>query len=190
MVIRKLNGKEPTNGILTIVGSDLNNATATTKGVVQIGDGLSVSEGVISSTPKQYLYATKNDAAQVLNGLRKILLFNNVVASNGITMNANGEFYLTAGKVYRVAMSSHMIMDSANTFLYIGLYNPNDELYGHTILIKSVATTENESLPSHYEAIIAPLVSGNYSMKVNFRSSPGAIATLQTNRGSLIVQEL
>lgn len=50
MVIRKLNGKEPTNGVLTITGSDLNNATTTDAGVVKVdGTTINVTNGVISA---------------------------------------------------------------------------------------------------------------------------------------------
>ena len=84
-------------------------ATTTSKGIVQVGEGLTVNNGVISVTGgsssggEKGLLVTKNNADITFSAPAPIVLTNTTISRGGLTYNRdNGGFNLQAGKTYRI----------------------------------------------------------------------------------------
>lgn len=103
-------GPQGPQGLQGVAGPmpTLNDATTTSKGVVQVGEGLTVNNGVISVTGgssggEKGLLVAKNNANISFTAAAPIVLTNITQSRGGLTYNRdNGGFNVQAGKTYRI----------------------------------------------------------------------------------------
>lgn len=129
MSIRKLNEKEPIDGLLTLDGSDLNDASTTTKGVVQIGNGLSVADGVVSVPSKKFITAYLRTTDQdVIVG--SDLIFNTYDSNSTINIDTNtGVFTLESGKFYLINVHLRFTFSGDTGYCRYGVYSVDSGIY-------------------------------------------------------------
>lgn len=129
MVIRKLNGKEPIEGVLNLTGDDLEEATTTSKGVIQVGNGLSVTDGVVSVPSKKFItaYLRTNDQNITVG---TDFIFNTADASSTLNFDpSTGIFTLETGKFYLINVHPRFTFSANTGYCRYGTYSVDNGTY-------------------------------------------------------------
>lgn len=167
--------------------SSLPNASKTEVGIVRVGAGISVTEGVISVPEKQYLYATRENNGQSLTAAGQDLIFNRKVLGNISLNTSTGAFTLTGGKTYRITVSAAFLFSSDTGWLEIRLSGASAPTY-QTAMFSSRRGGTSEIAAGPLDLIVTPSSTGTYFIGTGTVS--GGTATLRHNTARLIIQEL
>lgn len=184
MVIRKLNRKQAVDGVLNLTGSDINNATTTEKGVVQVGNGLNVEDGVIRV--RQKLLYVRPTANIETGGSGFVVKLDKVVINDGYEYNtSSGEFTLEGGKRYRIEFITSI---ENGDWLSLILADSNGNSLDLPVgAIVNANYTLSISPMEGVKVIFEPPSTGRYRIQVNARSGEPRI---KANNTSLIITEI
>lgn len=165
-------------------------ATNTRKGVIQVGNGLSVNNGILSTASKQYLFAARENNAQSITAVDTTLIFNRNIAGNIPYTNTNGTFTLTAGKTYRITVIPEFTFNGTTGYIDIAVTNSSNGLvvsYNSTRYIPA-SSTSNEATYGPHEIFFTPTTTATY--KVLVIALQGLTANMKHNTSRLLIQEL
>lgn len=170
------------NGNITIP-----NASTTVKGVMQVGNGLSATNGVVSVPTKRHLLAS-NSGGQTLTANSRIV-FNTTGPINGITYSTTtGVFTLDPG-LYRIVMHAQFTFAAATGWFLGRVRNENGTYpYNYAMIASPRTGSTGESTPSSYEIILNVTTRTSYSMWVD-TTSP-ANNSMNGARNIFIITEL
>lgn len=165
---------------------DLVDATTTSKGVVQIGTGLEVNNGVLSVAgggQKRFLSASRITADQTITTANQRVIFNNVLESNGIALDTStGIITLPSGGPYYLNFEMGLDIATATSFMHLGVHNEDTLAFinSQRIAINSPRSNTNfneNSIPSM--TIIIP--ASNAQRRIALRT-----ALVKTPEGSIV----
>lgn len=117
---RGLQGIQGAQGIAGPKGEDavLIDATKTTKGVVQIGNGIDVNNGIISASSSRYLFVGMT-GQRVFSAVGQKLIFDTVYGNDGFTYSTTtGEFTVPAGGPYVLQLEVAAAFNSQQSYIH------------------------------------------------------------------------
>jgi len=167
-----INGTSGTSGINGTSGTTGTSGSSGVSGSSGTsGDsGSSGTSGLSSSAPGQYLYATRATTNQTIatgTWANRDIIFNSVLASNGISYNTTtGIASLTGGLTYRI--TAGLAWSAAATYnLEYGLYNGSNVLLSPLVqMVQSPNATFNIS-PYTLDFIYTPSTNINVKIRTN-----------------------
>ena len=169
----------------------LPNATPTVLGGVRVGNGLSVSSGLISLAPKEYLFTSRN-SAQSFSNVGETVNFNSGTIQQGISYSsANSQFTLKQGKVYKISFNTSVNFSAANGFVLFSMFNAatGTQLAPVSAGYSSIGSDFNEAGNGIMDFIYIPVA--NISALIRVASiQAGVTATIRVGYTSLVIQEL
>lgn len=169
--------------------AELVDATTTSKGVVQVGNGLSVNNGVISTTQKEYLYVLQNGTDQAISSNNVRISFNSLQTGNINYNTSDNSFLLKAGKVYKCEFHPAFTFGGTDRFASYRFANASGTPIGGTGIVSSLTATFNEGGGNPLQVIISPTVDTRYHVLLVSRSNQATV-TSRAGYTSLIVQEI
>ncbi len=167
---------------------ELVNATTTTKGVVQVGSGLNVNDGIVSTSQKEYLSVIRS-ADQAVTSVGQVLQFNSVLAGNIDYSTSNYSFLLKAGKVYKVTVSPSFNFGGDTRFISYRVTDTNGTSIGPTGVCTALTSTIREAGGSSIDTILAPTSDTRYQVRCR-GITVQSTATLRGGYGGLTVTEI
>lgn len=169
----------------------LPNATNLVLGGIRIGNGLSVSSGLASVTPKEYLFTSRN-LAQAFNNVGETVNFNSGTIENGISYSSStSQFTLKQGKIYKISFNTSVNFSASNGFVLFSMFNASTgtQLAPVSAGYSSIGSNFNEAGNGIMDFIYIPVA--NISALIRVASiQTGVTATIRVGYTSLVIQEL
>lgn len=169
----------------------LPNATNLVLGGVRVGNGLSVSSGLVSVTPKEYLFTSRN-SAQAFNNVGETVNFNSGTIENGISYSSStSQFTLKQGKIYKISFNTSVNFSASNGFVLFSMFNASTgaQLAPVSAGYSSIGSNFNEAGNGIMDFIYIPVA--NISALIRVASiQTGVTATIRVGYTSLVIQEL
>jgi len=139
---------------------------------------------------KGYLYG-KRSSSQTITKAGDVVIFGTSYLSRGIPYNtSNGQFTLSAGKVYRITFTTSILFTTSNGFVSFTLFSAAGTKLDDTLgLFSNSNATYNEGGNALLDIIYSPAVTTNCTISVNAITA-GASYQVRGGYTSLVVQEL
>lgn len=169
----------------------LPNATDLVLGGVRVGNGLSVSGGLLSVTPKEYLFCSRN-SIQSFSAVGETVNFNSAIISRGVTYSSTtSQFTLKQGKIYRISFVTSVNFSASNGFVIFSMFDSSTGVQVSSVSASysSIGSDFNEAGNGIMDFIYVP--TSNLSAVIRVAAiQNGVSATIRVGYTSLVIQEI